>query len=518
MPVKKSPHYTSSLWTILSGIFILIPLAFLASCTKNAAFTGNNSIAPGVNFYVDGKAGINTNDGRSPATAWKTIQQAASHALAGSIVLIRAGTYSEQVVLNVSGTAAYPIVFKNYENEAVVLDGSGFTSGTMLSVIDKSYLSFSGLTIQNLTGKDVQGVLVEARDKGGVANITFRHMLIQGISWTKTSSTAPGSTDNAQPFIAYGKGSSEAAAMTGILLDSSEVRNNTPGFSEAISLDGNIDGFIVSNTSVHDNSNIGIAAQGNYGTSTNPLYDQARNGSITGNTTFNNLATYATSAGIYIDGGKNITITRNRSYQNGNGIEVGNEQNGSASGIIVAGNLLYFNQEAGLAIGGYTTQTSGQVLASSVHNNTFFQNNSLLDGTGEMVITKASGCTIENNIFCTNTQNLLLTLTPILPQSGNSLNYNCWYTPSGNAASLQINWLNLTYTSFTSYQTATGQESSSLFTVPGFTAPGSLDFHLLPSSSCKNAGDITVIKNAAETDVDGNLLIQSGVTSMGAFH
>lgn len=496
----------------------MIQIVAVYSCTKNAdRVTINNGVVPtGTAFYVDGTNGRDGNSGKSISSAWKTIQKSAVSAPAGSLILIRAGVYKEQVVVGISGTAASPVTFKNYNNETVVLDGSNFKAGTMLSVTDKSYLTFNGLIIQNLTGNGVQGVLVDATKTGGASNLTFRHLTIQNISWTGTAATVPTEADNAQAFIVYGHGQNESNAVSRIILDSSAIRNNITGFSEAISLDGNIDGFSVSNNFVHDNSNIGIAAQGNYGTSANSLLDQARNGLITGNTCFNNIAAYATSGGIYVDGGKSISIERNISYQNGTGIEVGNEQNGSASLITVVANVLYLNQEAGLAIGGYTTQTDGQVLNSTVHNNTFFQNNTLLDGTGELVITKATGCVFENNVFCTNGQNLLYTMTPILPQTGNIFGYNSWFTNAADSTNLQVNYQNITFSSFATYRQSTKQDQHSLFAAPAFVnAPA--NFRLLPSSPCINKGDISAVRDPAETDITGKFLITNGKTSMGAY-
>jgi len=59
----------------------------------------------------------------------KTIQKAADIAMPGDTVLIRGGTYREQVVLPRSGTAASPITFKAYPDETVVLSGGDPIAG-----------------------------------------------------------------------------------------------------------------------------------------------------------------------------------------------------------------------------------------------------------------------------------------------------------------------------------------------------------------------------------------------------
>src|SRR5471030_1652079 len=83
-------------------------------------------------YYVDAAGGNNLNAGTTLVTAWKTIQKACSAATPNSIVLIKGGTYHENITLNVSGTAGNPIVFKNYMNDSVFIDETGTAGTTML--------------------------------------------------------------------------------------------------------------------------------------------------------------------------------------------------------------------------------------------------------------------------------------------------------------------------------------------------------------------------------------------------
>ena len=48
-------------------------------------------------------------------------------------------------------------------------------------------------------------------------------------------------------------------------------------------VNGNVDGFQITNNHVHHNDNIGIDAIGHEGVAPVPAYDQARNGVIRGN-------------------------------------------------------------------------------------------------------------------------------------------------------------------------------------------------------------------------------------------
>lgn len=469
-------------------------------------------------YYVDRVSGSDSNNGTTTATAWKTIQKACNAATPGSRVEIKGGMYHEAITVNVSGSSGNPITFKNYGNDTVVIDGSGLAGSVLLSLTDKSFLNFENLSFQNLTKNGATGILIECSESGTIRELRFSGLTIRNINWTNNAAATPGVNDNAQPFIAYGRGTTAARAITNLVIENCEFADNITGYSEALSLDGNIDGFTIRNNRVHDNSNIGIYAGGNYGECNIPALDHARNGIIENNICYNNVAFYATSGGIYADGARNVLIQRNYCYGNGYGIEVGCEENGTTDSITVINNLLVQNKDAGISIGGYTTSTTGQVLNCIFRNNTLFQNDVSENGSGEFYITKASQCSFENNILYATAQNVLMSMENISPQSGNTFNYNCWFTPSGNASDITVNWRNTTYNSFSDYISGTAQDAHSIFANPLF-ANLSLpqpDLHLQPSSPCINAGNPGTAVLNGETDFDGNLRILN-IADMGAY-
>jgi len=320
--------------------FLIVAFALLAVLKVSAQ----------TNFYVDGMLGDDANAGTSLGTAWKTIQKACNTATPNSVVQIKGGTYNENVVVNVSGTLGNDITIKNYLNEVVLIDGTGTEESTMLTVTNKNYLNFQNLIIQNLTVNDAQGILVETTGLNSSTGLSFKNITIKNINWTNNAETIPSETDNAQGFIAYGGN----GGITNLTIDSCHLFNNILGFSEAMALDGNINGFTIRNCLIHDNTNIGIDIAGNYLVSSNPLTDCARNGVISNNICYKNISLYATSAGIYVDGGKNVVIEKNKCYENGWGIEVGCEEDVTTDSIIVKNNLIFNNEQAGLAVGGKT--------------------------------------------------------------------------------------------------------------------------------------------------------------------
>ena len=64
---------------------------------------------------------------------YKTIQKAAKVAVAGDVVMVRAGNYRETVIPDKSGTAGSPITFQPYNNEAVTISGTEIIKGWTLS-------------------------------------------------------------------------------------------------------------------------------------------------------------------------------------------------------------------------------------------------------------------------------------------------------------------------------------------------------------------------------------------------
>ena len=201
-----------------------------------------------INYYVDKANGFDTNSGLSLATAYKTIQKAASTAQAGSTIFIKAGTYNENLIINTSGTVANPIIFRNYNSDLVYIDGTGTSTANntaMLQINGASHLEFRNLTIQNLLCQDANGILVFTDPTIGTTNLKFINITIHDIKWTQLSTTVPTTNDNAHPFLVYGSGNTQTSAITNILVDGCNIYNNITGFSENLTHSGNVDGFVI---------------------------------------------------------------------------------------------------------------------------------------------------------------------------------------------------------------------------------------------------------------------------------
>jgi hypothetical protein len=480
-------------------LFVVCSLLFL-SCKKR--IEDEVALPPkydATHYYVSPN-GNDANNGLSADKPFKTIQKAADLAQPRCTVHLAGGEYKQQLEIKNSGTDTYPIVFLSDANKPAVLTQGG-ENDAILTIIDQRNIRIQGIHVANLIRNNAQGILIKATPDGGVSNILLDSVNVYNIAWTAQPTKIPGENDNAQPIIVYGEGKAQQNAVTRVYLSNCKVYNNVTGFSEAVSLDGNVERFAIHLSEIYNNTNIGIAIIGHYGVSKTAALDQARDGDIWDNYCHDNISAYATSAGIYVDGGSKVFIFRNRCKNNGYGIEVGCEENGSASDIRVMGNVIEGNQEAGMALGGYDAGTSGQVLKCMVINNTFFRNG-IVGGGGELAITKASDCKIMNNIFYGGTS-LLLYGEAISPQQNNTFNYNGWFTTVTGGP--LFTWAGKNYNTFDAWKSATKQDFSSINVDPKFVSVqnSNTDLHLQAGSALRKRADEPIIWETFRSDVAG---------------
>jgi len=84
-----------------------------------------------------------------------TIQAAVNVAQAGDTVYIKAGIYNERIIFSTSGTSSHPIIFRKYDQDSVVIDGTGInwseSWGGLIDISDVSHITISGLKVKHST-------------------------------------------------------------------------------------------------------------------------------------------------------------------------------------------------------------------------------------------------------------------------------------------------------------------------------------------------------------------------------
>ena len=332
----------------------------------------------GATYFV-ATTGADSNAGTQSAP-WRTIQHAVDQVQAGDSVIVRGGIYNETVTINKSGSAEKGfITLEKYSGENAIIDGTGLATQPtgmrgLISLNNASYIRIKGFEIRNYKSA-TEFIAIGILAQGSGERIEIRNTIIHAI---EANNLPENGNANALGIAVYGQ---TATPIRNVIIDGNELFGLKTGTSESLTIGGNVEGWQITNNLVHDNNFIGIDATGYYN---NPAeYNRARNGWIAGNTVYNlstagnQALTFAAAAiGIYVDGGRDITIERNDVFANDGGIWLLSEQPGKATeNIIARNNIIRLNRDAGILAGGYDATGSGGIANTTITGNTLSQNN-----------------------------------------------------------------------------------------------------------------------------------------------
>ncbi|MFD1409309.1 nitrous oxide reductase family maturation protein NosD [Kroppenstedtia eburnea] len=402
-------------------------------------------------------------DDRNPGTKsqpLRTLQQASREATAGATVLVRSGVYHEGLHVKHSGTAAKPITFKNYKNEKVVISGKNQKEPeeetALIHVMDKDYITIQGFTIEDLSTS-----VADATVMGIYVSGTGSHIKIKGNHVRRIETKAE--DGNAHGIAVYGTGE-----MKDIQISDNTIEKLKLGFSESLVLNGDIDGFIIANNIVRQNDNIGIDLIGHEGTAAQN--DYVRNGIVEHNIVYNNSSygnpSYGddySAGGIYVDGGSDITIRKNKVHHNDIGIEATSEHKGKyAKEIRITGNEVYDNAFTGISIGGYDDRRGGTMNSTISHNTIYHNDTKGLDGGQLLFQQDTKKNRIEHNILTASDSRLFLVNDSGLNR-GNRLTQNVYHREEGKAG-IWI-WEGKEFRDFSAYRKSTGHDVDSEYRI-----------------------------------------------------
>ncbi len=314
------------------------------------------------------------------------------------------GTIFGRFIVRRSGTTTNPVIIRGGTISGMgVPETSEGLDFALLAVLSESNIRIENVSFENNFVQGAKGIYVTTTtfDDAPLQNIFIDSCTLNNIGWSSDNTADPNNnpsgTGQAHGILATGR---TANTLTNINITNTNLSNIITGNSEALTINGNVDGFLVQANTISNITNIGIDIAGGFGVATSGL-DQDRNGKVIENTVFNcrrptSVFGVFEPAGIYVDGGANVKIYGNRSYQNGQGFSIGREQAGETTNISVTNNLSYFNAENGIVFGG----NNGTVINSLVRNNTFYQNgmDKPSDRSG-ISVQITQGCTITNNII-----------------------------------------------------------------------------------------------------------------------
>ncbi|MFC5469430.1 right-handed parallel beta-helix repeat-containing protein [Cohnella suwonensis] len=495
-------------------LFIAITL-LLSSIFLNFGYPKSAYAAEAGIFFVSA-SGDDINPGTLDSP-WRTIQKAADTLKPGETVYVRGGIYSELVSVKNSGTLDGGfITFQNYMNETPVIDGTGKTvegvNQALVLLSNVNYVKIQGFEIGNLTSSSSSVDPAGIRVKNGGSNIQILNNNVHHIENTATSGNAHG---------IHVLGNS-LNALNNLFISDNQVHHLKTGYSESITLSGNIDGFSVTRNQVYENNNIGIELAGYYNACSSPCIDQTRNGIVAENTVYridsSTNSAYGTgihaAGGIYADGAANIVIERNVLYNNDFGIELASEKQGkSTSNMTVQNNYIHHNYGAGLIMGGASSSNGGASL-NRIINNTFVENDTLNKGYGDITLQNNNlNNQFANNIIYNGSQKISINKINT-SGSGNTFDYNLTYNPNG-ANGTQWKWDGVLYASWSAYKLGTGNDSHSLFGDPQFVDKSNNDIQLMSSSMGIDKGSSQFITSGSY-DLGGSARVQGLSVDIGA--
>lgn len=298
-----------------------------AGCNGLTATPGEaTSASNGTVFFVSP-----TGSDSSPGTEsqpWATIQKAADTLVAGDTVLIRAGTYEEQVIPQNSGSAGSYITYAAYPGETVTIAGDSialppYETGLFV-VEDRSYIRVSGLSVVSAGPNDNNaGIYVDNSD----------HVIIENNHTFNTASSGIGVWDGHDIIVA---GNEVRLACNG-------------GEQEDITVSGTHT-FEIKNNHVHEG---GPGTRGGEGIT---IKGGATNGRIHGNHVHG--LTRGERTCVYVDAWgtaatSNLQIYRNVLHDCEAGISLASEDGGPVRNVEIYNNIVYDNRTNGLEIGNW---------------------------------------------------------------------------------------------------------------------------------------------------------------------
>lgn len=421
--------------------------AFVAQIKQECA--GKSQTALGKKYYISPK-GSDKGKG-SKSKPFRTFQKAFQKLKPGDTLYVRKGTYKENLVIpaKCSGKKGAYITISNYGNEKAVISGKSKKSPVLLTVKGAAYLKITGLEFADATGQDACGISVTPGSN---------HLIISNNTVHDIAVKNPYQQDHcANGILLYGD--SAKKSIHNVLIYGNKLYDCQTGWAECISVTANCRNINIVQNTIDNTGNIGIDLSGNYGYCSDASKDFPRNCLVYKNKVSNCRSKYATSYGIYVDGGQHIEIRSNQVAKCSGGIEIGAEEKPpkesySTDDVQVVKNTVKNNKENGITVGGYE-KTLGWVKNVTISSNTCKNN-----GRSNAIVTlaKCNGVTLKNNVFCNDSGNAAVIYAEFGRAYTKNITFkNNQYSNGCKATKTNFVYLGKTYTSFEKWKKVVGK-------------------------------------------------------------
>jgi hypothetical protein len=167
---------------------------------------------------------------------------------------------------------------------------------------------------------------------------------------------------------------------------------------------------------------------------------------------------------------------------------VASEHSGKYSQYVtVRDNVVYNANSVGISIGGYASNVGGSQYVAIV-NNTLFEDDTVSTGSGELQVQyHATNNVFENNLVYATSQGLFINNYTDSEPNPVNLDYNLYFSTVSSSAANFI-WNGASPTGFSSYQSATGEDSHSQYANPLLLSLVTPNLQVQTGSPAINAG------------------------------
>lgn len=364
-------------------------------------------------IYVSSKNGDDNNKG-TKSLPYKTIKKGLSKTKAGYTLVLRSGNYKEKIDIKKKGNKNKYITVRNHNKEKVVIDGSNIKKhSSIIDLNNSSYIKIMGLTVKNAKGNDIAGINLSSG-----AN----HIILTNNRITNIRVKNPKKEEYTNGILLLGENGKHK--INNVLINNNKLYDMDTGWGECISVSANNENINIIKNNLNKTGNIGIDLTGNYGYCKTKKADFPRKCFVYKNIIKNEKSKYATSYGLYVDGGQDIRLQSNKITNSGGGIEIGSERKPikkySTKNIKVYNNKVYDCSENGITVGGYKKSLG------TVYNVTLYKNKCINSGKKEAILTisKAKDINVKNNIFSNKYSNSPIVYIPFNKKYSDNLKFN----------------------------------------------------------------------------------------------
>jgi hypothetical protein len=386
---------------------------FLSGCQHGYETPGSTSVLQGKTWYVSaGASSGNLMDG-SENHPFREIQDAVDAASGGDTICVESGNYLPfEVDSRLSGSEESPTLICADKGAVPIILPDPSAAGdpgesTAISLSGVSHVTVRGFEI-NEGGAGIVFRSPSAVPEDAGAGRSFDGICIEDCNIHDIKGVHGIAFYSANAYV----------PVTDLVIRNCRICQCELGDSEALVLNGNIDGFEICGNIVSSCDNIGIDMAGYEGTALLPesygeniyKHDRPVNGIVHGNKV-SDISSYGNSAywdgssyslaadGIYSDGGSYIKIYDNEVRNCDIGIEVATEHDISENELFYVTDVEVYENSisdctgfAGLCIGGYDSGR-GFTVNSNFHDN-------VLDGNAvQIFIQRSRGNRIFDNVM-----------------------------------------------------------------------------------------------------------------------